>query len=590
MGKLEENPKVLQSLKKMPNERAVRERSLLEMASETQAARMLLSDKRSTCSDPCSDTPASVDCIKECMTTVSNNPSACLDISASGVSARVEPSVFGVPGQQVHLDLDMHVQNHCPQPIKDITFQVSVDRQCPSDHPFSSEEYALFYNANQNSADVSAFADAQNSTLAYCLRMKGLSTTVDSSALPIDLSVGILASGTDATTNLAVSSQEKILTILGGSPWTTNCDLHCPPATDTPSTPAMEIPSIVFVHGFKPSPGRRADGTGFDCENDYWKDAIQFLRERGIQDMRTVKFYNGDRNCQNGNGEGVYSSDLHDDLYRKPCADYHPGSEGIQWEGTNDESIYRLSCLFAQYLHHNFANRDVILVGHSLGGLIMRETIYQMQENAGKFPYPPTIGHVEKAITFNTPHNGTIVTTGNLNLIACGGCTQGTELTAGSALLSELYTSGRNPQSAEGFTEWTTIGSQCDLAVQPASSSVNMDASHAVVYAGPNILETCYSHTKARQDANTKQDAQYYYCDTSDPRTDPCGPPYLPKDNPKWHKTTTGLRGLSLLYDRIKDSYGKSGTSGTSDASTNRSPRLLALGVVASTYWALLAR
>ena len=182
----------------------------------------------STCDDPCSNTLPSVDCIKECATTVSSNPSACLDVSASKVFARVEPSVFGVPGQQVHLDLNLNALNNCPQPIKDITFEVSVDRQCPSDHPFSSEEYALFYNANQNSADVGAFADAQNSTLAYCLKMKGFSTTADSSSLPVDLSVGILASGTDATTNSTVSSQEKIFTVLGGSPWTTSCDLHCP--------------------------------------------------------------------------------------------------------------------------------------------------------------------------------------------------------------------------------------------------------------------------------------------------------------------------------------------------------------------------
>jgi len=354
-----------------------------------------------------------------------------------------------------------------------------------------------------------------------------------------------------------------------------------PPSSDTP--PTSDTPPIVFVHGFKPSIGRRADGTGFDCENDYWKDAITFLRERGIQDMRTVKFYNGDRNCNNGNGEGLYSSDLHHDLYRKPCADYHPGPEGIEWEGTNDESIYRLSCLFAQYLYRNFgqSNQDVILVGHSMGGLIMRETIYQMQENAGNSPFPPTIGHVEKAITFNTPHNGTHE---SLSDFSCGGCKQGDELAAGNMLIMELAKSGRNPQSAEGFTEWTTIGSQCEYAVQPASSSASMDASHAIVYAGPDkIVPTCYDHTKARQDANTKHDAQYYYCDTSDPRTDPCGPPYLPKDNPKWRKTTTGLCGLSLLYERLRDA-----SVTKSAASLPKGNRKWVAATLAAT-WALLA-
>jgi hypothetical protein len=159
-------------------------------------------------------------------------------------------------------------------------------------------------------------------------------------------------------------------------------------------------------------------------------------------------------------------------------------------------------------------------------------------------------------------------------------------------LTMELAKSGRNPQTAEGFTEWTAIGSQCDLAVQPAQSSVDMDASHAVVYSGPNFLDTCYGHTKARQDVNTKQDAKYYYCDTSDPRTNPCGSEYRPGKNTNWRKTDTGLRGLSLLYERVTDAYQREVVTDTykrSGTSTNRSPRLLALGAVASA-WILLAR
>ncbi len=194
----------------------------------------LSSDSSSTCDDPCSNTPPSVDCIKECTTTVSSNPSACLDVSASEVVGRVEPSVFGVPGQQVHLDFNLNVQNNCPQPIKDVTYQVAISRACPPDHPFLTEDYTLAYNANQNLVDVGALADAQNSTSVYCLRMKGESTTVDSSSLPSGLSVDISASGTDATANAIVSSQEKIFAILGNSPWTASCDLHCPqPSSST---------------------------------------------------------------------------------------------------------------------------------------------------------------------------------------------------------------------------------------------------------------------------------------------------------------------------------------------------------------------
>jgi hypothetical protein len=106
-----------------------------------------------------------------------------------------------------------------------------------------------------------------------------------------------------------------------------------------------------------------------------------------------------------------------------------------------------------------------------MGGLITRETLYQMQENAGQGPFPPTIGHVTKAITFNTPHSGTNPL---LAFFACDGCTQSVELTAGKDFISELNKSGRNPQTSGGFTEWTVIGSECDLAVVPTQSSIDM--------------------------------------------------------------------------------------------------------------------
>ncbi len=240
--------------------------------------------------------------------------------------------------------------------------------------------------------------------------------------------------------------------------------------------------------------------------------------------MRTIKYYNGDIECDNG-AETFYSYDLHHPLYSSICNNY-PAGYSLSVDGTNDESIYHLSCLFAQYLHYNFgrANREVVLVGHSMGGLIMRETLYQMQKNAGQDRFPSTIGHVTKAITFNTPHNGSKTgSQGSGPLSKCDGCQQGIELTPESALLTELATFGRNPQTSAGFTEWTEIGSRCDIAVQPASSSVSMDASHAVVYSDTlGVTPTCYDHGGALHDSKTDHDAPYYYCDTSNPDTDPC--------------------------------------------------------------------
>jgi hypothetical protein len=293
--------------------------------------------------------------------------------------------------------------------------------------------------------------------------------------------------------------------------------------------------------------------------------------------LRTIKYYKGDSDCDNG-AETYYSYDLHDGFYSSVCNNY-PTDFSLVVEGTNDESIYHLACLFAQYLYNNFGqyNRDVMLVGHSMGGLIMRETLYQMQAGNGRFP--STIGYVTKAITFNTPHNGSIVGRQGSGLLSkCDGCQQGIELTPGSALLTELATFGRNPQTSAGFTEWTEVGSQCDFAVQPASSSVSMDASHAVVYSGTIKTPTCYDHGGALHDNNINHDAPYYYCDTSNPNNDACTNQYT-----KWSQTKKGLHGLELLYTRITEGLPQF----TSSVARTR-PRLWVAATLASA-WVLLA-
>jgi len=312
---------------------------------------------------------------------------------------------------------------------------------------------------------------------------------------------------------------------------------------NAPKNPSeTDTPSIVFVHGYKPGPlgpARRGSPDGHDCQK-YWGDATNFLGDRGLGDFRLVQYYTRDTSCTNG-VETRYSSDLHDDVYRTACLDYPSGKADN--EGTNDESLYHLSCLFAQYLYHNFDNRNVILVGHSLGGIIMRETMYQMQKHAGQSPYPPTIGHVTDAITFNTPHGGP---KDLLTILACSGCRNGAEVKADSELMQELRNYGRNPQTSAGWTSWTAIGSECDPVMYP-KSSIDMDASHTIVYADDETHNTCYDHSAALHDTHVMQDAAQFYCDTTDPGNSPCGTDYKQVRRSR----VNGLRGLSQLYYSI---------------------------------------
>ena len=162
--------------------------------------------------------------------------------------------------------------------------------------------------------------------------------------------------------------------------------------------------SIVFVHGFY-DPNLvtyKGNGDGFDCQG-YWQNAIDFVKNQGWQgDFRTIKYYNGDTNNHNGNDEGRLSSDLHNDLYKSNCIDFHAGPVGT--DGTNDESLDHLSCLFAQYLYQNFgqSNSGVALVGHSMGGIIIRNTLARVQTDGGQGTFPTNVGQVTDAITIQS--------------------------------------------------------------------------------------------------------------------------------------------------------------------------------------------
>jgi pimeloyl-ACP methyl ester carboxylesterase len=301
---------------------------------------------------------------------------------------------------------------------------------------------------------------------------------------------------------------------------------------------ATDTPSVVLVHGLN-GPSPKGSSAGHDCNNVYWIDTKSFLKSQGLQDLRTIQFYTGDRNCD---------ANLHDPSYTRHCTDF---SADVGLDGTNDESIYHLSCLLAQYLYQNFgqSNKNVVLVGHSMGGIIVRETLFQMQQNAGQSPFPDTIGHVTDAITFNTPHGGLDSATDLVgSLLVCNDCTQWKEMSASGNLMSELASSGQNPQTSGGFTRWTVIGSECDGYVA-ADDAIYMHANHAVVYAKGSPDGSCYDHSGAIHDQIPNQDAYVYYCDKSDPDNSPCGTGY--RSTSGWVRVNHGPHGLPELYNAI---------------------------------------
>jgi hypothetical protein len=300
-------------------------------------------------------------------------------------------------------------------------------------------------------------------------------------------------------------------------------------------------PVVILVHGIT-GVELNGSGAGSNCNDNYWGNAISYLKAQGFADIRTVKFYSGDTNC---------NVDLHNTAYQSRCDAFSPGSEG-----TNNEDLDHVSCLLAQYLNQNFAGgQNVILVGHSMGGIIIRNTMYLVQTNGGKFSMPSDIGHVTDAVTFNTPHGG-VMPGGPL---ACGECTQINQLTLGSTLMSDLSGAGQNPQTSAGFTQWTVVGSECDIVVNEpgnpygAANAIAMQASHAIMYTHGGTPDACYDHTQALGDSSTKNDATLYSCDATTVLG--CGTNY--KDSkgnavPGWTRTTSGSHGLQTLYKAVE--------------------------------------
>ncbi|GCF09560.1 hypothetical protein [Dictyobacter arantiisoli] len=309
--------------------------------------------------------------------------------------------------------------------------------------------------------------------------------------------------------------------------------------------------SIVLVHGLNGGDslfGSASNGSASmsDC-GTYWSDARLFLASRWSGDVRQVSYYRNEVNrdgsacAENGNAQDSYSANLQDSLYQARCAGFSSANAG-----TNNENIDHLSCLLAWYLYYNFGQNhwDEVLVGHSMGGLIIRRAMELVELHTVSFP--ATIGHVTDAITFDTPQGGVF----GANL-ACGNCLQGQEMRLGSALLEDLARNARHPDSG-GNTDWTLIGSACDLLI--GGSALMMDANHKVWYDGLT-RGTCYNHGGAIHDVSSALDGGASHCDTAQSFNGTCAFWFEFPQGSGWSYQLTGYpHGLLEMWYAIESS------------------------------------
>jgi hypothetical protein len=257
---------------------------------------------------------------------------------------------------------------------------------------------------------------------------------------------------------------------------------------------------VVYVHGYNPF------GDGADC--NMWTSMDNTLRAWGLTGQKvTFRYYFGDTNCSHAAEN--YGSNVH----------YYPGTKTFDRYVRLEHLGYRLAWM----IYTNFSSRGITVdvVAHSMGGLITRYALAQIQRNHPEFP--PYL-YVEDVVTLGTPHAGT-------GWADWCWTTQCSQMRPGSSFVNWLATYAANPQ-ADGGTDWTTVGSDNDEIVSEGSA-VSMNAAHKVQY-------------MASADVRHGD----YYIDTTDARTadvrynDYGGPWYA------WYDAPWAVRwsDYSLLY------------------------------------------
>jgi hypothetical protein len=98
------------------------------------------------------------------------------------------------------------------------------------------------------------------------------------------------------------------------------------------------------------------------------------------------------------------------------------------WAGTNNEPIYTLSCKLAWFIYDNYSIKGerVQLVGHSMGGLIIRGAL-TLQEEQNNLDFPPYL-MVQDVVTFASPLAGITGPQSSALRAICGDCSQALDM------------------------------------------------------------------------------------------------------------------------------------------------------------------
>ena len=219
---------------------------------------------------------------------------------------------------------------------------------------------------------------------------------------------------------------------------------------------------IIFVHGWS------AFGNGDDCRSNFGGLENKLRADGFTGQMVTISYYDSDKNCD------------------VSLSNWGSISNSTSWKD--------LSKAFSKYIYTTYTSKGITvdLVGHSMGGLIIRGAVYGSAKGESGFSAPIK---VEDAVTLAAPHNGAAWYSTGCLWGQCSG------LKPGATDINWVNGDG-NPQGPGG-TEWTVLGSTDDDTVPAASATyMFLPDNRKVVYS--NLEHSDYM-SNATSQARTSQ-------------------------------------------------------------------------------------